>query len=273
MNRLAIIDGDVLIYKSFRPRWKDNYDEHGNYSVELDEDGHPKQKEYTKEEDSAYLKETYDNLKRAITEMQEKYFCHDYLLAIQGPGNFRKEIFPEYKLSRQKSRPSEVSRYVPVLQNLLAYEGVAIRSHLCEADDLIRIWAEEARAVNQDFLIVSIDKDLQCIPGKHFLMHKGIVVDVSEEEARKNYYTQLIQGDQTDNIPGVPGIGPKKAEKLLEGCVTEEDYQEAVVAAYVNFFDDKWREYLLSNGKLIHIRRHVEDYFDLSDWPIAQVIP
>jgi 5'-3' exonuclease len=272
-GRIAIIDGDCLCYRSFEPRWNYNTTPDGNNLIELDADGNKKQKEYTKEEDAAYFKKAYDTLKYNIGEMSERFFCKDFLMAVQGKNNFRYNIFPEYKAKRPNHRPGEVSRFVPKLRELMVLEGLAIPSFQCEADDLIRIWAEECMAIGQDFIIITLDKDLQCIPGKHFVIHKNTVIDVSEQQARYNYYYQLIVGDQIDNIPGIPKVGPKKAEKILEGCTTEDDFQEAVVGAYVDKLGDMWREYLLSNGKLIHLKRHVDDYFDLLDWPIARAMP
>jgi 5'-3' exonuclease len=258
MSRIAIIDGDCLCYRAFQPRWLDTVNPHGVNEIILDDNGQKVQKEYTKEENAAYLKKSYETLKHSITTFQERFFCDDFLMAVQGKGNYR---------------PTEISSMVPILRTLAVYEGLAIASSGCEADDLIRIWAEECRRADREFVIISLDKDLQCIPGKHHVIHKNITIDVSEFQAMYNYHYQLIVGDQVDNIPGAPRKGPKAAEKALAGCVTLEDFQEAVVMLYVDCLGDSWREYLLSNGKLIHLQRHQYDYFDLSDWPIAQVIP
>jgi hypothetical protein len=273
-NRVAIIDADCLIYRSFAPRWNDITNPFGEAIVQLNEYGNKTDiKEYTKEEDAQYLKDTYNRLKRTVIEMQEKFFCNDALVAVQGDGNFRFKIFPEYKAKRANYRPNEVTKFVPILRKLLIHEGFAIPSFRCEADDLIRIWAEECKAVEQDFVIVTTDKDLQCISGKHYLIHKEQLVHVSEADAKYMYYYQLLVGDQVDNIPGLPKVGPKKAEKILEGCTTDEEFQEAVVSAYIDKLGDLWREYLLANGKLIHLKRHVDDYFSFDEWPITQVIP
>jgi 5'-3' exonuclease len=273
MGRIAIIDGDCLCYRSFQPRWNDNTNAYGENIISLDADGQKIHKEYSKEENAAYLQQTYRTLKRHVVEMQEKFFCSDYLMAVQGPGNFRFELFPEYKAKRGNYRPSEISAMVPTLRKLLVHEGLAVPSQGMEADDLIRIWAAECERADQEFVIISLDKDLQCIPGKHYMIHKNETIDVSDAQAMYNYHYQLIIGDQVDNIPGIPGVGPKKGEKLLVDCVTLEDFQEAVVTAYLNFFGEDWRQYLLSNGKLIHLLRDEDDFFDLSDWPIAQIIP
>lgn len=118
----------------------------------------------------------------------------------------------------------------------------AIVSNGCEADDLLGIeQMSYFRNGSEDSCIVSIDKDLNCIPGWHFnpgLIRKGIVVKepsrylVSPKEALHFFYTQLLVGDTADGIKGAIGIGPAKAKQILEGCETEWDYYQACL----NFF-------------------------------------
>lgn len=68
----------------------------------------------------------------------------------------------------------------------------------------------------------------------------GEVFEVSELEGMYNFYKQLLTGDRVDNIQGIPGIGDKKAEKILEGCETEGDMYDSVWNAY--------RDYLYPDG-------------------------
>jgi DNA polymerase-1 len=121
-----------------------------------------------------------------------------------------------------------------------------------------------------DYIVCSIDKDLKCIPGKHYLMHKEIMIDVSEAEAMRHYYEQLLKGDPTDNIPGVPRVGEVKAGKILEPYSTEEEFQDQVIEQYMGAYDKNWVHYLLANAKLIHLQRDVGDYFSFVDWPMME---
>jgi 5'-3' exonuclease len=279
---LAIIDGDVLAYQACRSRYARNDLGNGTQLVALDENGQRHLDDFTREQDTQYMKDCWENFQRDLTSLLETTFADDYIMAVKGEGCYRKLLFPEYKMNRHgDNKPQRyLSNFVPGLRSLAVLEGMAVPSHFCEADDLIRIWAEEARRAGQDYVICSIDKDLQCIPGLHYVMHyieekKGPLI-VTEDAARRFYYCQLIMGDSTDNIPGVPRVGPVKAKAMIDKCVTEEEMQEAVVNAYITAYpphvhgDSLWFEQFLLNGKLIHIQTHWNDYFECHKWPIVK---
>jgi 5'-3' exonuclease len=270
MTKIAIIDGDVLCYQACKPRWEKKAKiQDGVSFVSLDDAGKRLAFEYTEEENKEYLEESWKNLKKDLFNLLDTVYCDDYIMAVKGDGNFRSMMYPEYKLNRHAD-PNKQNLFVPVLRKLAVSENLAIPSDGCEADDLIRIWAEQARKFDQEYIICSIDKDLKCIPGKHWLMHKKILIDVSEADAMRHYYEQLLKGDPTDNIPGVPRVGEVKASKILAPLTTEAEFQEAVVSEYINAYGDEWKEYLLSNAKMIHLQRHPTDYFSFDEWPIIK---
>jgi 5'-3' exonuclease len=68
---------------------------------------------------------------------------------------------------------------------------------------------------------------------------------------------QCLQGDRSDNIKGIPGIGPKKAERILKGCESEYHMFKAVRSAYGN------DEEFLMNGRVLWIRRNENE-----DWSV-----
>ncbi len=269
---LAIIDGDVLCYQACKPRWeKKARIQDGVSFVSLDDDGKRVPLEYTKDEDRKYLEESWANLQKDLKNLLETIYCDEYLMAVKGPGNYRNLMYPEYKLNRHAD-PTKQNAFVPVLRKLAVAEDLAIEADGREADDLIRIWVEEARKAGDDYIICSIDKDLKCIPGRHWLMHKKEMIVVSEEDAMRHYYEQLLKGDPTDNIPGVPRVGEVKATKILEPYSTEEEFQEMVVEQYMLAYGDDWKSYLLSNGKMIHLQKTPEEYFNFESWPIISQI-
>lgn len=272
-GKIAIIDGDVICFSSCPPRKTHVYHPDGTEVVILGEDGKVKQHPYTEEQEAAYLEEAWRNLKKTVEHIAETLWCDDVLIAVGGgQGNYRQRLFPEYKIHRHRENVFK-NETVPILRTRLIEAGYAVSAHDYEADDWLRIWANEAKAIGQDYIICSIDKDLLCIPGEHYRMHKGKeqVITISEMDAKRHYYEQLIKGDPTDNIPGVAGIGPVKATKMLAGCNTEAEMQEVVTAAYYDYYGlEEGRTNLLINGKLIHILNYVGDSFTLDEWEIAE---
>lgn len=231
---IALIDGDVLFYMAM---WEAESKEHA--------------------------RENFDSLFTSITE---SLFVDDYAMAIGNNegSNFRYDIYNLYKANRTKSKSERPEWFYDLKSDIVNDYGGCIFADYCEADDMIRIWANQIK----DYIVVSVDKDLDCIEGKHYNPRKDLVYTIDEEDANYNYWKQIIMGDSTDNIPGVPGIGPKKAEKLL----LEDPPAIAACKAYENYYGKKGHNYLLANGKLIHILRTPTDYFNFSRTQYDQAI-
>jgi 5'-3' exonuclease len=266
---LALIDGDVLCYHACKSRWaKTHLNVDGEKLVYLDSEGKRIEQEYTKEEDQEYLMASWELLQSTLENLLECVFAKSYLMAVKGPDNFRNLLYPEYKLNRHAD-PTKQNAFVPVLRKLCVAEGLAIESHGREADDLLRIWAEQAMAAGDPYVVCTIDKDLKCIPGNFFNMRSNEVSKITSEAAERHYFEQLLKGDPTDNIPGIPKVGPVKATAMLANCSTTSEFQEEVVGQYMIAYGDNWREYLLSNAKMIHLQRDRDDYFSFKDWPVV----
>lgn len=151
--------------------------------------------------------------------------CDDYKAYITGKGNYRNElaVTEPYKGNRKDAkRPVHYQAIRTHLQRLGAelVEG-------SEADDAVA-----TEATKTGGWIVSIDKDLDQVAGWHYNFVKHQEYYVTEEEGLRNLFTQVLTGDRTDNIIGLKGIGPKKAEKLLQDCKTEREYYDACLKAY-----------------------------------------
>lgn len=263
---MLLIDGDVLCYNACPSRYGMS---EGVVKIELNDDGTRKELVFSKDEDRRYLENAWDNFKDILETLKETHFCEDFLMAVKGPDNFRNLMYPDYKMNRHKD-PSKTNQFVPVLRKLAVAEDLAVEAVGREADDLLSIWATEAKTAGVDTVICSIDKDLLCIPGAHYLMHKKTIVVISELEATRHFYEQLLKGDPTDNIPGVPRVGNVKAARLLENVRTEEEMQEVVVRAYIEAYDDAWLDFMRSNGKMLYLQKHPNDYFDPSWWPLVK---
>lgn len=209
--------------------------------------------------------------KKRIKEMGDRFWTGDLLIAVKGKDNFRYQIYPEYKSSRGQG--------VTLLRDLAGFaieaaidEGWAIPAHGMEADDLVRIWAEEARRDGADFVVSHIDKDLNAIPGLHFNYRQNVTYTIDEARARVLFYKQLLTGDSSDSIPGCKGIGKVKAERILGAATEEGELQERVVEAYMEVYEDKWQEQLQLNGSLLYLLQTRDDVFSIESWEIVQAL-
>jgi 5'-3' exonuclease len=117
-----------------------------------------------------------------------------------------------------------------------------------EADDAIGIAVYDAPV--DTTCVMSIDKDLNMLRGWHYNFVKEDLYYVTEEEAIKNFYIQILTGDRVDNIQGLKGVGPVKAGKILKDLVTEQELFDAVLEAYEGDIDT-----LTERGRLLWIRR------------------
>ena len=138
----------------------------------------------------------------------------DMKVAVKGKGNFRKDYFPFYKQNRQEL-DEDMREALNYGHTYMCDKWEAVRADGMEADDLVAIWAYEAREAEDQYVIVGIDKDLKQIPGNHYNFKKREHEFIDDDTANLNLMLQCLTGDSTDNIPGIKGIGPKKASNIL----------------------------------------------------------
>ena len=140
------------------------------------------------------------------------------------------------------------------------YERYAVhtRSGL-EADDLLGIaqsYSLRARPDGSGTIICSTDKDLNQIPGQHYNFTENKQFYISPEDALYYFYSQLITGDSTDNIVGLPGKGEVFASKVISSYnlpPDEPSLQAEILSLYEEEYKDKGREVMIENGRLIKI--------------------
>src|SRR5579862_3463165 len=127
-------------------------------------------------------------------------------LFLTGKGNHRDKIatVKQYKIDR-KDTPRPV-HYAAIREYLLSWKG-AVLVNGREADDEISIRAHRLRKEGKPYIVATIDKDLDQIPGKHYDYARHIAYEVSEQEAERWFWQQVLSGDPTDSIPGCWKIG------------------------------------------------------------------
>jgi 5'-3' exonuclease len=134
-------------------------------------------------------------------------YFDDSILFFSDSTNFRKSLDPNYKGHRNRKKPCGYKRVIKALQETFP---VVIMPTL-EADDALGIYATK----EDGHIICSPDKDMRQIPGQLYDFNDG-VIEITKEEGDRWHLIQTMAGDQTDGYSGVPGIGIKRADALLE---------------------------------------------------------
>ena len=177
----------------------------------------------------------------------------DFQTFLTGKTNFRYEVAKSHPYKGNRSA-AEKPIHLGLVRDRMVDKYSAIISVNEEADDLI---SKAAAALDYNCVVASIDKDMLQLPCWHFNFGRGEWTKVNPTEGMRFFYTQILTGDAADNIKGPHGIGPKKAEKLLNGCDTEESMWDAVVKAYDNDIDR-----IIENARLLWLRRYDEEMWE-----------
>lgn len=188
--------------------------------------------------------------------------ANSYSVYIKGKGNFREEISVTrvYKGNRDVAhRPvyeEEIRKYLKDHWGAIEVDGM-------EVDDKVAIEQMNFYVHEEDnggeglctTIICSMDKDLNQIPGWHYNYAKKEKYWVTEDEARRTFYIQLLSGDASDNIQGVKGLGPAKAKRLIDECTTEAEMYEVSKQEYLKCYGEIGLEIMYEMANLIWIRR------------------
>jgi len=172
-------------------------------------------------------------------------FVDSWKLFLTGKTNFRKDIAVTavYKGNRTAPKPD----HLPALREHMIKEWGATVSDGQEADDDVAVAGTE---LGDDGIMVSLDKDIDQVAGWHYNFVKKTGYYVSEAEGLFKLYCQILTGDAADNIIGIKGVGPVKANKMLSDCVYEYDMYCRCVEAY-----DGNEDRVIENARLLYLRR------------------
>ncbi|MBW1646005.1 MAG: DNA polymerase I [Deltaproteobacteria bacterium] len=177
----------------------------------------------------------------------------------KGP-TWRHRLYPAYKATRPPMPPDLVQQ-LPYFRRLLEALRipVLVRENY-EADDLIATLTRQARAAGYQVVIVSGDKDLMSLVGDGVVMVDTLKEKTytPEEVAARHGVTGerlldmlALAGDKSDNVPGVPGIGPKSAVKLLQ----EYGSLDNILTRADDIKRTGWREKITANREQARLSR------------------
>ncbi len=171
---------------------------------------------------------------------------------------FRHKEFPAYKANRQET-PEDIITGAPIVKDIVRAFNIPVTElDGYEADDIIGTFAKKAAREGFEVFMMTPDKDYGQLVEEHVYLYKpaymGNAVDIMGvpevlakwDIERIDQVTDMLglQGDSVDNIPGIPGIGPKTASKLLKQFGSVEN-----VVASANQLKGKQRENIENYGQ------------------------
>jgi DNA polymerase-1 len=198
---------------------------------------------------------------KLFREQQPEYlvFCLD-----RKEPSFRKEIYSEYKANRSEM-PEDLVPQLPYIQRIAGALGIPSIDLLgFEADDIIGTLTKKCLSAGHEVVIVSGDKDFAQLVGAKVRMldtMKGVFVDetgvIEKWLVRPEQMIDFLSmtGDTSDNVPGIEGVGPKTAAKLLNQFNTLEGVIAAAEKGESENFSEKLREKILSSKNKIEISK------------------
>lgn len=177
------------------------------------------------------IEETVAEARKTLSALAKKFHGTVYLVFSCPVGrNFRKDILPSYKSNRKGEKPVQ---YVELRAELSKHYKVYEKETL-EGDDVMGMLATHPKLIAGRKIIVSIDKDMQQIPGELYNPGKDTLVKITKNQGNRYHMLQTLTGDATDGYKGCLGCGPIKAAKALANLYKPFERWEAVLQEYTD---------------------------------------
>ena len=214
---------------------------------------------------------SFHNARQLLNKTLERVSAKDFKIYLTGKNNFRDKVATIRGYKAHRDKPAKPVHYEELKQYLIDTFDAEVVDGM-EADDAMAIKQMEHYTNLDDYTVIcSIDKDLDQVPGWHYNWNKDELYKITEDYALRYYAKQMLTGDSTDNILGIPGMGPKKAEKLIAE-VAVDDLPNVIMGAYKKAFSDKsvyskynipetmsWEDIYNETDKLIRIKWTLDD--------------
>ncbi len=250
MERLLLIDGHSLIYRSY-------YAFIRNPLKDL------------KGRNTSAIFGFVNTLKKIETEFKPKYM--GVVFDTQKP-TFRHKEYVAYKIQRPET-PGDLRWQVPVIKEIAKAWGIkTVEIEGFEADDVLATIAKKMAKKDFQVIIVSGDKDLMQIISDKILVYDSYRnILYTPEKVKEKFGVDpskiadilALEGDTIDNIPGVPGIGEKRARQIIEkyGSVEEACEKDELCK--------KYRDVALMSKNLVKLRE-IPQEFEKNDFLVGE---
>jgi len=214
-----------------------------------------------------------NDYKRTVQSLAKSYeairtiVCFDF-----GKSYYRVDMYDEYKQNRKKPKEEEEAKkyedFFAVLNNLPEELEETLKFRGIEADDILAFLVYKLSINYEHTWVISSDKDLYQLIGNNVSIYnifgrKEITKDILQEtfDVTPDEYllSRIIEGDKSDNIQGVEGIGPKRAQGLAKEYKTFEALIKALPikgrAKYIHNLNMS-KDILYRNEKLINLKKY-----------------
>lgn len=204
-------------------------------------------------------------LDRIVFEILVESKCHRYVAFLSGSKpDFRKKEHSDYKKNRENlTKPS----IFPLLRETLKNKFKCYTVLGVEADDIVCSYHQQYN----DTVLCSPDKDLLQSPGLHYDLKSkniktvskiGVIKQKIKKNNKKKIYSdgsfklwhQMISGDPTDNIKGLPRYGDIKAYNILKECKSEAEMKQKVKNEYLKVYGDNYMSEMKKTYCLVKMR-------------------
>lgn len=213
MSKLVLVDGSGFIYRSF-------------YALPP-----------LKKSDGSNVGAVYGFTNMLISILTNNSLEYFAIIFDKGKKNFRHEIYPEYKQTRRETPEELIPQFSIVREACSAFNIDFIEYSGFEADDIIATYAKKAINKGYKVKVISGDKDLTQLIEYGIEIYDPIKTkSITNDDLLIKYGVTssnmrdflALSGDTSDNVPGVPGIGPKTAASLLNDYKSLEGIYENI---------------------------------------------
>lgn len=234
----------------------------------------------------------FQSIKQKIENIVEVAKCDDYVVCIEGEGNFRRDFHAKY-VSYKSHRPAKPLLFEPCREYMVnKYKGKIVEAVGHETDDVVNMYAWESyrkalKSKNKglaDVVLAYVDKDIPANARGNLLnyykLEDGIYWNDSFMQSY-NFATQMLIGDNADAVPGIEqlspitkerfkiktkGAGAATAQKILADCKTEADLAQRVFECYSSAWEEDWEDRLVENGFFLYLLRNHGDKWDSEEY-------
>ena len=261
---LLLIDGHSLAFRAFYALNPDNF----------------------KTKDGQHTNAVHGFISMLLNILQAEKPTHLAVAFDLSRSSFRTEEYPEYKGTRGETPPEFIGQTELLQEALAAMNIKTITRENYEADDVLASLADQSAAKGFDVYVVSGDRDtFQLISLNTTILYpvKGVMNLARMDDAavlekygiHAEQYPDLaaLVGETSDNLPGIPGVGPKTAAKWLQQHGTLSAVLEAAdsITGKVGESLREHRELAIRNRRLNHLVRDLDFDFDQTDLELGGV--